>query len=260
MAAVSGTTVAHPLQNTNKSSASNSDKSAVSGISRTASKASRSNVVQSGGLAVPGGALGQLVDGATGVRQQAELLKAAEQEVGSKPAAADSRSAETFAALDAQGAPGRPAWIHTGAQQAEAGFQDPALGWVGVRADASGGGIHAQLVAGSADAAQALSGEMAGLSSFLAEHHTPVETLTLSSSGGMGGTSNQDAGGGMQQGAGDQAGQQAAQNARAESSSILPSSRATVAEAVLSKPVWQVGAEDGAMRAQWVGGHISVMA
>jgi hypothetical protein len=73
-------------------------------------------------------------------------------EAESKPSAAV-ESAETFAALDATAAPGRPAWIHTGAQQAEAGFQDPELGWVGVRADASGSGIHAQLVAGSTDAA-----------------------------------------------------------------------------------------------------------
>ncbi len=86
---------------------------------------------------------------------------------------------ETFAAIDAGSTGGKPTWIHAGMQRAEAGFQDPALGWVGVRADTSGGGVHAQLVPGSADAAQALSGHLAGLNAHLAAHHTPVETVTL---------------------------------------------------------------------------------
>jgi hypothetical protein len=41
------------------------------------------------------------------------------------------------------------------------------------------GGVHASLLPGSADAAQALGGHLAGLNSYLAEQHTPVETLTL---------------------------------------------------------------------------------
>jgi hypothetical protein len=86
---------------------------------------------------------------------------------------------ETFAAIDAGIRPGTQNWIHVGTQRAEAGFQDPALGWVGVRADASGGQVHATLVPGSADAAQALGGHMSGLNAYLAEMHTPVETLTL---------------------------------------------------------------------------------
>jgi flagellar hook-length control protein FliK len=68
--------------------------------------------------------------------------------------------------------------------QAEAGYQDPALGWIGVRAEASGGAVHATLVPQSSDAAQALSGHMAGLHTYLAENRTPVETLTLASFSG----------------------------------------------------------------------------
>ena len=122
---------------------------------------------------------------------------------------ASSEPRETFAALDAGDAVAKPAWIHAGTQRAEAGFQDPALGWVGVRADTSGGGVHAQLVPGSADAAQALSGHLAGLNAYLAEHHTPVETLTLAApeSGWAGGQSGTGGGQQMQQGAGQQTAQ-----------------------------------------------------
>jgi hypothetical protein len=249
------------LPNAPQPAASSSEKTAVSSASRPALRASRLNAVQPGVLTATGGASSPLVDAAAGIRQQAELQGTSAYELASKPTAVESSAAETFAAIDAQGAPGRPAWIHTSAQQAEAGYEDPDLGWVGVRADASGSGIHAQLVAGSTDAAQALSGQMAGLNAFLTEHHTPVETLTLTTSGGgTGFSSGQETGSGMQQGTGNQAGEDAAQNARAETLSMTPSSGAPISEAALTKPVWQPGTDDSAMRAQWMGGHISVMA
>jgi hypothetical protein len=102
-------------------------------------------------------------------------------------------------------------------QRAEAGYQDPALGWVSVRADLSGGVVHAQLVPGSADAAQALGSHLTGLNAYLDEHHTPVETLTLTApEGGWSGLgSGQGTGEGMQQGAG----QQTAQGADASTQS-----------------------------------------
>jgi len=62
---------------------------------------------------------------------------------------------------------------------AEAGFKDPTLGWVGVRAQADAGGVHAAVVPASADASQALSSNMTNLSAYLNEHHTPVQTLTM---------------------------------------------------------------------------------
>jgi len=245
--------------NADKPAASSNAKTAVSGVSRTASKTKGSNAVQPGQTVASGESSGLSPAASDGLRGLAgtQGAGATAHGAGSKSAAAgESNSAETFAALDATAAPGKPAWIHTGAQQAEAGFQDPDLGWVGVRADSSGGGIHAELVAGSADASQALSGHMAGLNAFLAEHHTPVETLTLSTtSGGMESASDQGAGGGMHQGTGEQAGRQLAQ-----SEGSLTSSHAQLSETALSKPVWPTGSDESAQRAQWVGGHISVMA
>jgi len=98
-------------------------------------------------------------------------------ERGSGASGADSR--DTFSALDTESASRNSEWIHAGAHSAEAGYQDATLGWVGVRADLGGGGIHASLVPATADAAQALGGHLAGLNAHLAERHTPVETLTL---------------------------------------------------------------------------------
>ncbi len=105
---------------------------------------------------------------------------------------------ETFAALDTDTNGGAPAWIHTAPHQAEAGFQDPALGWVGVRADVTGGAIHAAVVPGSADAAQALSGHMAGLSAHLAVQHPAVHSVTVAAPEANG--AHQGAGQGAQQG------------------------------------------------------------
>jgi hypothetical protein len=111
---------------------------------------------------------------------------------------------ETFAALDADSGPGMTGWIHAGIHAAEAGFEDPALGWVGVKADLGAGGVHAAVVPGTAEAVAALSGHMAGLNAYLAEHRTPVESLTLASPDGRGtdGSISQ----GMQQDGGHDAG------------------------------------------------------
>jgi flagellar hook-length control protein FliK len=78
----------------------------------------------------------------------------------------------------------QPTWFHAGAHQAEAGFEDPALGWVSVRAGVNAGGISAVVVPGSADATQALGAHMAGLHDFLAEQRSPVESLTLAQNSG----------------------------------------------------------------------------
>lgn len=168
-------------------------------------------------------------------------------------------AAETFAALDAGSVPGKPAWIHAGAQRAEAGFQDPALGWVGVRADMSGGGVHAALVPGSADAAVTLGGHLAGLNSYLAEQHTPVETLTLAApeSRGAGQDMNQGMSQGFNQGDSPHAGQgtagesQANHGLRVSSPSVAASQEASA----------EVGRADGMGFGKGSGGaHISVMA
>lgn len=96
-------------------------------------------------------------------------------------AAAASSSDDPFAVLDATPTP-TPSWIHASAHSAEAGYQDPSLGWVGVRAEVSGGDIHAALVPGSADAAAVLSTHLAGLNSYLAEQNTAGATVTLAMS------------------------------------------------------------------------------
>ncbi len=104
---------------------------------------------------------------------------------------------ETFFALDRGTAVGTPNWIHAGGRQAEAGFEDPALGWVGVRADLISGSIHATVVPSSAEAAQALSGHLAGLSAHLEESHSPVSTLTMASPGHGGNESGLNPGAGQ---------------------------------------------------------------
>ena len=86
---------------------------------------------------------------------------------------------DTFAALDAETASPPTTWIQAGTRRAEAGYQDPALGWVGVRAQSDGSGVHAAVVPGSAEAAQALNGHLTGLNAFMVEHHGHGSTVTL---------------------------------------------------------------------------------
>jgi hypothetical protein len=99
----------------------------------------------------------------------------------SKPVSAPSNSQQTFAALNEEIRAPSPVWIHAGGNKAEAGFKDPTLGWVGVRAQADASGVHAALVPGSPDASRTLSGDLPSLSAYLGEHHTAVRTLTMAS-------------------------------------------------------------------------------
>jgi hypothetical protein len=86
---------------------------------------------------------------------------------------------ETFARLDS-GSASRPIhWVQAGAHHAEAGYLDPALGWVGVRAESSGGGVHAAVLPGSPEAAQVLGSHLGGLNAFLAQEHGPHATATM---------------------------------------------------------------------------------
>jgi hypothetical protein len=125
---------------------------------------------------------------------------------------------ETFSALDAEAAPGVPAWTHATGRQVEAGFQDPALGWIGVRADLSGGGVHASLMPDSAAAAQELGRHLDGLNAYLAEQHTPVASLEMAAPSGRGADSSagDGFGQGTQQGTQQGTGQNAQQHINAE--------------------------------------------
>jgi Flagellar hook-length control protein FliK len=158
-----------------------------------AGREKRAGAEPAGGLSVETSALSRDPSG----------LRIAADAVVDHPASSAGRSAsssegETFAALDAGSSLGTPTWVHSTAQHAEAGFNDPSLGWVGVRADMSAGGIHAAVVPGSTDAAQALSGHMAGLSAHLAAQHTTVDSVTVSTPQAGDGL---NAGQGSQQGA-----------------------------------------------------------
>lgn len=166
---------------------------------------------------------------------------------------------ETFTALDAGSAVGKPGWIHADAQHAEAGFQDPDLGWVSVRASLNGGGVHAALTADSTEAARVLGGHLAGLSTFLTEQHTPVATLTLGdpAADGAGNPADQNLQQGQQQGTGQNADQRAAQDSQTGSQSgslngSSPSDQSIAAASGEFEPVAWLGNGRGV--------HISVMA
>ncbi|MGD0292561.1 MAG: hypothetical protein ABSB30_01780 [Terracidiphilus sp.] len=211
---------------------------------------------------IEGQSSGPVLDASTMARASASVGGAVntvnEPSGASSVAATQPDSRETFATLDATGATAATTWIHAGTQRAEAGYQDPALGWVGVRADMSGGGVHAQLVPGSTDAAQALGSHLAGLNTYLAEHHTPVETLTLTApEGGWSGLSGQGAGEGMQQ----EAGQQTAQSTDASiPSGSNPESVSPSPSASLGLPAFFGDMDIGPHSASLDGLHISVMA
>lgn len=161
-----------------------------------------------------------IADGAGWVRDPGLTLPPQTGAAGRNAAdSAESALREPFSALDAEGAPGAFGWTHAGARQAEAGFQDPALGWVGVRAELSGGGVHAALVPGSVDAAEQLGRQMDGLHTYLAEQRTTVDSLVMaaperggtgSGSGGFGSGTQQGMGQGTEQGAGQNAGERTA--------------------------------------------------
>jgi hypothetical protein len=139
----------------------------------TAEREKRGAGGQTAGTGVDAATLGRDPGGTRGIATAAS---------GNSGAAANTAPAsghDTFAALDAGMNTGAPSWVHAGAQHAEAGFQDPSLGWVSVRANLSGGAVHAALVPGSSDAAQALAGHLAGLNSHLAAEHMVVQPVTV---------------------------------------------------------------------------------
>jgi len=160
---------------------------------------------------------------------------------------------ETFATIDQNAGIGRPSWVHAGSQHAEAGFEDPDLGWIGVRADMTASGVHAALVPASGEAARVLGGHLTGLNVYLAEQRTRVETLTLSAPEGR----DQTTGQGMQQGAGQNPdhGSHAEQQSGVQAgSTAISSTRITGAALPIESAIplaWAGGSE---------GGHISVMA
>ena len=220
---------------------------------------------QSGGAAGDAATLGRDAAGVRGTISAAGGSAAGGSTAGGSAAAPSGSS--TFAALDAGTDVGAPGWVHAGAHGAEAGFEDPALGWVGVRADVSGGAIHASLVPGSADAALALSGHLAGLSAHLAEQHTGVETLAVASpeagraGWGAGQGSQQGFSQGMNQGGFGQAGQNSGQGGYAQPEpgvdSAVPAVSASARTGPSTQPAGTVGAAEAGRQS---GATISVVA
>ena len=90
-----------------------------------------------------------------------------------------------FAAMDAGVGNHSVNWAHAGPQHAEAGYIDPALGWVTVRADLHGGSVHAAVAGSTADSAAVLGAELAGLNAHLAEKRIPIESVTIASAPGQ---------------------------------------------------------------------------
>lgn len=95
---------------------------------------------------------------------------------GPHPAVDPFTSLDTGSAVPAQ-------WTSVGTHRAEAGFLDPSLGWIGVRADAAGTAFHATVLPVTSEAAQVLATHLGGLQSYLAENHASAASLTLADPG-----------------------------------------------------------------------------
>jgi len=196
--------------------------------------------------------------GALGLRTPAAAHVSAAPAGDHAPLAAATSAApaqDTFAALDAGSSPGTAAWTHAGSQHAEAGFNDPTLGWVGVRADLNAGGIHATLVPSSAEAAQALNGHLAGLSTHLVEQQSPVASLTMASPSESGAENGM--GQRMQQGAEGNPQRNVPEESQPDSQKSAPPAPRTFVQAAPA----QAGNRDSLAHAgELRGTHISVMA
>jgi len=223
-------------------------QSAEPALARPAHEAARADRVQQKASSVTGQPVLTAADGSSLVRDPAGSAQGEPAGTGARSAAAAMR--EPFAALDAGTTAGTPTWIHASAQQAEAGFQDPALGWVGVRAEASGGSVHAALVPGSAAAAQTLAGHLAGLNAYLASEHAPVAAVTLAASGERTGAYSMD------QGTNQNFNQGAGQNAAGQQ--FTPSASPVPAPAVFRAAAARAEAPEIANSSG--GAHISVIA
>lgn len=85
----------------------------------------------------------------------------------------------TFLALDSGKNVPSASWSLANVHSLEAGYRDPSLGWVSVRAQQDASGIHATVVPVSSDAAQSLGTHLAGLTTYLTEHRTSVDSVTI---------------------------------------------------------------------------------
>jgi hypothetical protein len=134
--------------------------------------------MNSAGAANPSGIMETAPLNALAFREMGEFASTSERQLNA-PHHAVATAGDPFSALDVAHATPPLTWIHAGGHHAEAGYLDPALGWIGIRADAAGNGIHAALVPASAEAAQVLGSHVAGLNAYLTEHHREPATVTM---------------------------------------------------------------------------------
>jgi hypothetical protein len=90
-------------------------------------------------------------------------------------------SEESFRALDSSSSHPPESWSTIGPHRAEAGFRDPSLGWITVRAQAEGGGIHATVVPSTSEASETLGSHLGALNAFMQTHSSQVDSVTLAS-------------------------------------------------------------------------------
>ena len=165
------------------------------------------------------------------------------------------KAIETFATIDAQERGPTSQWTFSGSHRAEAGFQDPSLGWISVRAQADAGGIHAVVVPESDGAAQVLGTHLAGLNAHMTPHYEHLNPVTLASPGST--LSGQDTEGHSAQHNDRGSGQSEAQQSR----EVSQSSRTTQSISTVMGRVETEGAESPAITAGQSPGeqHVSVI-
>lgn len=172
---------------------------------------------------------------------------------GPHPAAEISKG--VFRALDSGKTSVDPVWTHPSSNRTEATYQDPTLGWVRIRAQVNGTGVHAEIIPTSEAARRALSDQSSGLGSYLAEHQTRVDSWRLAPTepildfGNTRGTGEQ----GLAHG-------DHAQDGSGNSGEDQPQSRSPDRSAVVrhDKPVQP--SQPGAMRTSQMGHSISLIA
>jgi hypothetical protein len=84
-----------------------------------------------------------------------------------------------FLAMDSEGGAVFQQASSAGTNQLMVGHQDPALGYIELRAHSDSSGVHASLGVQSAATGETLTGHLGSLASWLNERHTPVESLTV---------------------------------------------------------------------------------
>lgn len=166
-------------------------------------------------------------------------------------------SRDPFVSLDGPAPAVAAAWVHAGPQRAEAGYNDPALGWVAVRAGLGGDGVHASLVPGSADAGLALGAHLAGLNAYLAEHHAGVSPVTVAAPESHNGEAAFAPGGGASGQQSDSTEQQPSQNRAADGSA---GAAPVPAHSSVVDPVSAAATAGTPPAGRGIGTHISVVA